>query len=165
MTLVRRHELDIQEKKVYFPIGGSEANFIDKKWSGRKFLAALPTKEREMIESLKPYQGGSHAIWSMHHLDIVRKHRRLLSVVLRPISISLQGTLAPGDFEPLAVEAVHVNAETIIGMLRKGVDATLVRSKFYVGLNEEGHLARLPVCAALAQLTAAASGIIALFDF
>ena len=120
MALVRRHNLTISEDRVYFPIARSEIEFTDKKWKGRKLLDALPTKERELIEALKPFQGGSHAIWTLHHLDIVRKHRQLLSVALRPISIVLMGTLAPGDFEPLAVEAVHVNDETIIGMLRKG---------------------------------------------
>jgi hypothetical protein len=112
---------------------------------------------------LKPYQGGSYAIWILHHLDIVRKHRRLLSVVLRPISISIQGTLAPGDFEPLVVEAVHVNDETIIGMLRKGADVNLVRSKFYVGLDEQEHLNHRRVVGSLVHLTDVASGIIALF--
>jgi hypothetical protein len=73
--------------------------------------------------------------------------------------------LAPGDFEPLAVEAVHVNEETIIGMLRKGVDANLVRSKFYVGLDEKEHIKRRPVAGALAHLTDVASGIIALFGW
>jgi hypothetical protein len=165
MALVRRHNLDISEDKVYFPIARNEANFIDKKWNGRKLLNALPKTDRELIESLKPYQGGSIAIWAMHHLDILRKHRRLLSVVLRPITISIQGTLAPGDFEPLAVDAVHVNEEVIIGMLRKGVDEKLVRAKFYIGVNEEEHLTRRPVLASLAYLTDAASGIIALFDY
>lgn len=165
MALVRRHNVNIREDKVYFPIARSETRFADTNWSGRKLINALPANERQIIESLKPYQGGSHAIWTLHHLDVVRKHQRLLSVVLRPISISLQGTLTPGDFEPLAVEAVHVNEETIIGMLRKGVDANLVRSKFYVGLNEEGHLLRRPVAGALAHLTDVASGIIALFDY
>jgi hypothetical protein len=163
MALVRRHNLNIREDKVYFPVARSETHFADTNWSGRTLINALPANERAVIESLKPYQGGSHAIWALHHLDIVRKHRRLLSVVLRPISISIKGTLAPGDFEPLAVEAVHVNEETIIGMLRKGVDAGLVRSKFYVGLDEQEHIMRRPVAAALAHLTDVASGIIALF--
>ena len=105
MALVRRHALNISEEKVYFPVARSVAMFADKNWSGRKLLDELPAKERDLIELLKPYQGGSHAIWAIYHLDIVRKHRRLLSVVLRPISVSLEGTLQPGDFEPLAVDA------------------------------------------------------------
>jgi hypothetical protein len=165
MTLVRRHNLDIREEKVYFPIAKSETNFADKKWPGRKLLDALPEKERKKIESLAPYQGGNHAIWTMHHLDIVRKHRRLLSVILRPITISIAGTLAPGDFEPLAVEALRVNDETIIGILRKGVDTKLVQSKFYVALDEEVFVGRRPVASVLVHLTDVASGIIKLFDY
>ena len=104
MTLVRRHGLQIKEEQIYFPIARDEANFQDKKWSGRKLINMLPDKDRAIIKSLKPYKGGSESLWTLHHLDIVRKHRRLLSVELHPISISLQGTLQPGDFEPLPVE-------------------------------------------------------------
>ncbi len=164
MVLVRRHGLDIKEEQVYFPIARSEAIFYDKNWPGRKLLDMLPEKDRAIIESLKPYKGGSVSLWTLHHLDIVRKHRRLLSVELRPISISLQGKLQPGDFEPLAVEALRVNEETIIGMLRKGIDAKLVQSKFYVRLDEEGDIARRPVVGALTYLTDVAAGIIWQFD-
>lgn len=165
MALVRRHGLNIKEEQVYFPIARSEAVFLDKNWSGRKLLDMLPEKDRAIMESLKPYKDGSKSLWMLHHLDIVRKHRRLLSVELHPISISLQGTLQPGDFEPLAVEAVHVNEETIIGMLRKGINARLVQSKFYVRLDEEGDIARRPVVGALAYLTDVAAGIIWQFDY
>lgn len=164
MALVRRHGLNIKEDQVYFPIARSESSFNDRNSAGRKFIDALPEQDRRLIESLKPYKGGNHGLWTLHHLDIVRKHRRLLSVELHPISITLQGTLKEGDFEPLAVEAVHFNEETIIGMLRKGVNPTLVRSKFYVRINEEGDLPRRPVSATLVYLVDMAAGIIALFD-
>ena len=164
MALVRRNGSAIKEEEVYFPIARSEAAFRSEKGAGQKILGALGSREREIIGALNPYQGGNQDIWTLHYLDIVRKHRRLLSVVLRPISISLEGTLAPGDFEPLAVDAVHVNDEAIIGMLRKGVDAKLVRSKFYVALNEELHTGRRPVSATLAHLANLAENIIALFD-
>ena len=45
------------------------------------------------------------------------------------------------------------------------VDAKLVRSKFYVALNEELHTGRRPVSATLAHLANAAENIITLFDF
>jgi hypothetical protein len=164
MALVRRHNLSIEEDKVFFPIANSESRYASAKWTGRKFINALPANERAIIESLKPYQGGSHEIWALHQLDILRKHRRLLYCFLKPISISIRqgGTLAPGDFEPLAWHAVHVNDEMSIGMLRKGVDAKLVLSKFYVGLDEQEHM-KGPVVGALGHLTRVASGIIAQF--
>jgi hypothetical protein len=165
MALVRRNGSLIKEDEVYFPIARSEASFKSAMGSAQKILDALGPQERRTIEALDPYQGGNQNLWTLHHLDIVRKHRRLLSVVLRPMSISLQGTLAPGDFEPLAVDAVHVNDETIIGMLRKGVDAKLVRSKFYVALDEELHIGRRPVSAVLGYLANMAENVITLFDF
>ena len=165
MALVRRYGLDIKEDQVYFPIFRSGSSFNDKNSPGRKFIDALPELDRRLIESLKPYKGGNQGLWTLHHLDILRKHRRLLSVELHPISITLPGTLKEGDFEPLAVEAVRVNEETIIGMLRKGVNPTLVRSKFYVRINEEGDLPRRPISATLVYLMDMAAGIIALFDY
>jgi hypothetical protein len=112
-ALVRRYNLDIPEDRVMFPIARSEETFRNRSWQGRPFLEALPARDREIIETLKPYQGGSAGLWTLHHLDIVRKHRRLLTAVLRPISISLQGTLKPDDFKPLPTE-IHVNEETVI---------------------------------------------------
>jgi hypothetical protein len=165
MALVRRNGSSIKEDEIYFPIARSEESFKSEKWAGRKMLDALGPQERKIIQALDPYRGGNQDIWMLHHLDIVRKHRRLLSVVLRPMSISLQGTLAPGDFEPLAVDAVHVNDETIIGMLRKGVDAKLVRSNFYVALDEKLHIGRRPISATLAHLANVAENIVTLFNF
>jgi hypothetical protein len=140
MALVRRHNIEIREDRVLFPIASSESAFQNRKLAGRQPLEALPPQDRDTIEALKPYQGGNEALWALHHLDIVRKHRHLLSVSLRPIHISLQGSLAPGDFTPLATGTIQVNDEVVLGLLRKGVDPTLVRSKFYVGLTEGGYV-------------------------
>jgi hypothetical protein len=38
----------------------------------------LSQSERAMIKRLKPYKGGDDTIWSLHELDIVRKHERLI---------------------------------------------------------------------------------------
>ena len=89
-ALVRRHSLPFDEDEVAFPIARNEAGFAKRKWCGRQFLDSLPANEREIIESLKPYKGGSASIWALHHLDIVRKHRRLLTVLPRPITITLE---------------------------------------------------------------------------
>jgi hypothetical protein len=164
-ALVRRHRLPFDENDVYFPIAWNEATFTKQSWPGRKFIDALPANEREIIASLRPYKGGSAPLWALHHLDIVRKHRRLLTVLPRPITITLQGTLQPGDFKPLAVDAVHVNEEIIIGMLRKGVDPTLVHAKFYVAVDEQEHIQRRPVPGMLAYLYDVVTGIIRQFDY
>jgi hypothetical protein len=43
----------------------------------KKWLSA---SERATIKSLDPYQGGDPAIWPLHQLDILRKHKRLITV-------------------------------------------------------------------------------------
>src|SRR5271165_4317698 len=65
----------------HFPIYRSVMCFIDplnvaerKKW--------LSESERKIIEGLKPYGGGNDTLWSLHHLDIIRKHNRLVAMNL-----------------------------------------------------------------------------------
>jgi hypothetical protein len=160
MALVRRHDLTIAENRVYFPIADSEANFEK---SGKVLLQQLPDTERLKIVALKPYSGGNAALWALHHLDIVRKHRRLLDVQIQPIHLSMSGTLKDGDFEPLGGSPIHVGAETIIGLIRKGVPRPAMQSRFYVAINEQGTIQRKPVTAVLAYLAEAASDAIKVF--
>src|ERR1700730_4888861 len=68
-----------ENTEAHFPIFRSWVDFIDpveglevKKW--------CPLAERAIIKPLKPYDGGNKPLWSLHQLDIMRKHRRLLRV-------------------------------------------------------------------------------------
>ncbi len=162
MALVRRHGLPIEERLVYFPIADSEEALVKK--GGAPLLQQLPEEDRVKLLSLKPYRGGNAALWALHHLDIVRKHRRLLDVQIRPIHLSMSGSLKPGDFEPLHGEPFQAGAETVIGLIRKGVPGPTMQSRFYVAINEPGTILRRPVLATLAHLTDAASSAIKLFD-
>lgn len=165
MVLVNRHKLPIPEDRVFFPIAKSKAEFDRPGGGAQKFLAGLPALERQLIEHLEPYQGGNPALWALHHLDIVRKHRRLLNARLRPIHMSLEGTLAEGDFIPLGGDgSIQVGAETVLGMLKKSVPALSVQTSFYVGIDEEGFAARKPAVAVLGELVKAATYAIRLFD-
>jgi hypothetical protein len=165
MVLVKRHNLRIREDRVFFPISKSKEDFERVGSGAQRFLEGLPELDRRLMGHLKPYQGGNDALWALHHLDIVRKHRRLLNARLRPIHMSIQGTLAEGDFTPLGGEgSIQVGAETVLGMIRKGVPPIAVRTRFYVGIEEEGFAARKPAEAVLVQLANAATYTIKLFD-
>ena len=79
--------------------------------------------------------------------------------------MSIQGTLAEGDFTPLGGEGtIQVGAETVLGMIKKGVPPLAVHTRFYVGIDEEGFAARKPVEAVLVQLINAATYAIRLFN-
>lgn len=162
MALVRRHALEIREDKVRFPIFRSEAAFREQE--GGLLLRQLPERERAIIVALKPYPEGNPALWTLHHLDIVRKHKRLLDVRIQPIHMTIEGTLKEGDFEALATGAIQVNDETVVGLLRKGVPQPSIRSSFYVAMSEEGYAQRKSVLATLINLADIARGIIGQFD-
>jgi hypothetical protein len=161
MTLVRRHSLAFPENRVYFPIGDSEEEFSKK--GGAPLLQQLPAEDRAKLLSLKPYREGNSALWALHHLDIVRKLRRLLDVQIRPIHLSMAGSLKSGDFEPLHGEPFQAGPETVLGLLRKGAPGPAMRSRFYVAINEPGTIQRRPVLATLIYLAEAASNAIKLF--
>lgn len=55
-------------------------------------------------------------------------------------------------------------AETVLGLLRKGVPGPAMQSRFYVAINEPGTIQRRPVLATLIYLAEAASSAIKLFD-
>lgn len=79
--------------------------------------------------------------------------------------MSLTGTLKPGDFEPLATGTIQVGSETVLGLMRKGVAPTLVRSSFYVSIQEAEYLEKKPVIAVLHRLAMEAQTVINVFDF
>jgi len=162
MALVRRHSLEIAEDRVSFPIFRSEEAFT--KQNGGTLLQLLPESDRAIIVSQKPYPEGNPALWALHHLDIVRKHRRLLDIHIQPIHLSMVGTLTADDFTPLATGPFQVNEETVLGLIRKGVPEPAMQSRFFVAMNEAGYVYRKPVIATLAHLADAAGGVIALFD-
>ncbi len=124
----------------------------------------IPEEEHAKLLALKPYRGGNAALWGLHHLDIVRKHRRLLDVQIRPIHLWMEGSLKPGDFEPIHGEPFQAGAETVLGLMRKGVSPQLMRSRFYVAINEPDAIKRRPVLATLAHLADAATRAIELFS-
>jgi hypothetical protein len=162
MALVHRHAIKINERKVEFPIFGSETAF--REHNGGMLLQRLPEKQRAIIEALKPYPEGNPALWALHKLDIERKHKRLLNVRPQPIHMSMEGTLKPGDFVPLGTGTIQVNDETVLGLLRKGVPEPAIRSSFYVALSEPDYVGRKPVLATLIHLAECATDVIHRFD-
>jgi hypothetical protein len=129
------------------------------------FVQGLPAIGQRLFKDLKPYQGGNEMLWTLHRLDNVRKHRRLLNVRLNPIHMWMTGTLAEGDFTPLGGDgSIQVGEETVLGLLRKGIAPPAIHTRFYVAIDEPGFVARKPVTAVLANLASTATFIINVFD-
>ena len=101
-----------------FPIAPSEEAFASGKYKGVEFVKELPDGERAKIEALKPYAGGNDLLWTLHRLDITRKHKRLIEPAIRPQSIVVSGWANDLDkaFEPTS-GYVGVHDKTVIGLL------------------------------------------------
>lgn len=70
----------VAEPKVYFPICENEK--IYKAEAGGK-TRGMPDPAKQLIDRLCPYGGGNHLLWGLHQLDIIDKHRLLLTTTLK----------------------------------------------------------------------------------
>jgi hypothetical protein len=61
-----------------FPVWGKKAGF-EKGRPGR--AKGISEQALDVLYGLKPYKGGNDALWLLHRLDIVDKHRLLLAVI------------------------------------------------------------------------------------
>jgi hypothetical protein len=64
-------------KHIYFPIEKEAKTY--KKTSDRK-TKGISNKAKRLIDSVKPYQGGNDTLWQIHELNIIDKHRLLVTV-------------------------------------------------------------------------------------
>jgi hypothetical protein len=150
---------------VYFPVARNGVIFNSGRgFKGSEFVQALPDLPRRLIESLKPYEGGNKALWFLHQFDIMRKHRRLLEVEIRPLRLCIVGREpAPGDFIAEPTGALRLNEKTILGRIRKGAPDHEMEFIPHIAVNETG-LDRKPVIAVLHHFANMATFIITLFD-
>lgn len=112
-----------QPDDVYFPISKDVTVFNA---HGIKKLRRLSQAHQELIRNLKPYGGGDDLLAALHQLDILRKHRQLISVNddFRQFSITSRAEdnikpewLYSGKFEggarlvriPITVPRTHLN--------------------------------------------------------
>ena len=65
---------------VYFPISDSAEKY--KTESDRK-TKGVPDDAKKMIDSIHPYFGGNNALWALHKLDKVDKHKLVPTVAMR----------------------------------------------------------------------------------
>ena len=101
----------------------------------------------------------------LHQLDIMRKHRRLLTVGLRPTAIYMTDKEPlPDDFTPIAVSEIRPNEETIMGLIRKGAPDYEMKFATYVTISEPGLIERKPLGGVLNHLANHCESIIKLFE-
>jgi hypothetical protein len=153
VSLAYRFQMPKAEK-ASFPIAKSEQTF-----KSIEFVERLPDIERGLLEELKPYQGGDPLLWPLHQLDIMRKHRRLLEVVIRPKAIAVTGW-------GLSERFGSGDDKTPFGIPKAIADVHQPKAQLsaYVAINEASLGFRMPVDVALREFASRAKSIIKLFD-
>lgn len=150
----------------YFPVARSEEMFVSGGYKGVDFVKRLPDGERAKIEALRPYQGGNDLLWTLHRLDITRKHKRLIEPAIRPQSIVVSGWASDLDdaFTPVS-GYVGVHDKTVIGLLSKTHrDKASVRCTPFIAFNEPTLVKYKSAVTAIQEFADHANSIIALFD-
>jgi hypothetical protein len=154
-------------ENAYFPITRSEARFRAKGSRSANFVAGLPPAERKRLEALKPYHGGNDDLWSLHLLDIMRKHRRLLTVIAEPDLFSVKGPSIDRYFRPVATGFMRADnaseRKVVLGLMAKGAPPYGMKFAPFVAF-EDTITKRKRVVRALSDFAALATSIVKLFD-
>jgi hypothetical protein len=157
-------------ESAFFPIARSEDEFRRCGSRSASFVAGLPPAERSRLEALKPYHGGNDDLWSLHQLDNMRKHRRLLIVTAEPELFSVQGSGVHQHFTPVATATGLMRADNVserkvvLGLMAK--DAPLYDMKFtpHLLFDESAITRRRRVVRTLREFAQLATSVIMLFD-
>jgi hypothetical protein len=145
-----------------FPVAKSLNAFTRGKYKGSKFVKGLPATERMVIESLEPYKCGNGLLWSLHQLDIMRKHRRLIGVEPSPQHFMVTGW---GDIiESNATGWMRADDKTVLARIQKGAPKAHIRFTPHVTIDEASLMKRKQVVPALNEFASLAASIIKLFD-
>ncbi|SED79107.1 hypothetical protein SAMN05519104_4378 [Rhizobiales bacterium GAS188] len=163
-ALAIRHQV-AKARDVQFPVAKSLADYEAGKYKGARFVERLPATERGIIESLRPYRGGNDQLWALHHLDILRKHRRLLEVFINPAVVQIFD-----EFGQLKIKGVYSgsmggNSKTILAYFPKGAPKPKIDFTGNVAIDEPpigGRATNLVML--LDGFVTLASSIIRLFD-
>lgn len=159
-TLAKRNGC-IDPKDVYFPIVGGPAKFVRLKDGRIEKIKRLSGADQATIEGLKPYKGGDDLLYTIHELDKMRKHRRLITVscVLRnarvtsKVGIPVEYLTTPGELKdgtPLCRFPSNSNAKPTV--------------LFDITFDEAMYAKRESVQASLIFFASRAREIVALFD-
>ena len=158
-TLALRRGI-IPNREHHFPIFRSLYDFIDpldgienKKW--------LSPTDIKIIKALRPYNGGNDLLWSLHQLDILRKHERLIAAIFSIHSFAVFGRgiqFHIRDFSDL-------KDETVLFEFPRNEPQPKVQLSIEIIFDEVGlSVYREPLLVTLVDFAHMATGIVDSFD-
>lgn len=164
------------DSKTEFPIGRDETHY--KSMRARKTKGASKAA-LDLIDGLKPYKGGNDALWRIHQLDVVDKHRLLLTVLSAHSNVVINAMAImreafPDDqvvagFPDVVIALTESTREVVTdGMLffsaPLGEDHHDVKATVEISIDEPGVIEREPILPTLNQLGSFVNETITLFE-
>jgi hypothetical protein len=161
-ALVRRNTNVELGRDTYFPITPDAANFLGT-IQKHETEQRLSQREAAAIKGLQPYKGGNDTLYLLHHLDIQRKHRRLIELRPRPGSVRLP------FFGPHTPVWDHMEDKSILLRFAPGTDFLPTKDNTDVPIQIVIYEPSLgidyaPVIRVLHHCAETAQGIVTLFD-
>jgi hypothetical protein len=157
-ALIERNGM-VVDRSTYFPVTPDSSNFlgtIEKHEAEHRLSKA----EATAIKNMRPYKGGNDTIYLLHHLDLKRKHRKLIEIRPRPGSIHLPmhlpNTAVQRPATPAQAAAPPVRAT---GPDQAAIDHLLAKAA--TAANPAHHDLARPTDADLAQLEADTHAVLA----
>ena len=154
-------------REIYFPIADDQAKYDASKKSK---LAGASLKTIASIDAVRPYRGGSDALWRLGRLNNIEKHRLLFTVGSQAAGIhlgQLMSNLVAGSMPPDAAEAfakmdIYLNPadkgfplepgfELYIGQVDELPDPKQ-QFRFQLALHEPGVAEGLPIIETIDEL-------------
>jgi len=92
----------VPSSRIYFPIADDKKSYIEKrKWQMKGATSDTVSK----IDALEPYRGGNDALWKLHKLDNVDKHRTLITAGSAFRSLNIGAHISDAARKSLAIFA------------------------------------------------------------
>ena len=133
----------------------------------RNSYKGFPKANNSKSNLSKPYQGGNKTLLALHHLDIVRKHKKLIEPAVLPnlVTVSAWGFQPTDVFTPVAHWITGGDGETVLGLLKKDrVDDPEIKITPYIAIYEAGPFHRREVIETIRTFATFANSAVKLFD-
>jgi hypothetical protein len=154
--------------RICFPVAENAERFERGDYNGSSFVKQLSGTHRKIIKSIKPYGGGNNLLFALHQFDIERKHRRLLFIATRPVSITYGSSKKrDGDIIPLDDYSIPQRSqnETLLAHITKGAKEHDIQLATKIAFYEPTLIPLIPAVETIQLFAKLADSIIKAFDF
>lgn len=159
-------------KNTFFPIHDTKVAFDNARKQREQEIGIQAT---DLLNELKPYAGGNDMFWSLHHLDIIDKHRFLITTVASNVGVSVySGVPLPIEFffpdSTSAVRTFPTSDAVGDGTVLFRMPLSHMKNATYVDPEFSFHIAfgevceRQPLVGVLMRMSQAVQGTVQLFE-